>query len=278
MDYIVRGMALEDRARIIGCECKDTVSLICKKHEAYPIATIALGRFLCSTLMMGAMLKDKQTITCILNGNGKLGTVFAQANARGEVRGFVSDPFVDLPLVNNMWDIENAVGNDGILNVIKNFDEDKNFSSQVSVTSGDIANIIATYFFDSEQIPTIVNLGVELDKEGNVKSARGYVIQLMTGYKEEDVEHLEKLTLSNLDKKIDECIIDMFSDFKRLENTPVKFACDCSKTKFENGLRTLNKDEIRQMIEEEEQIEVVCNFCSDKYVFSKEELKKIIEE
>ena len=276
MDYLVRGMAREDRIRIIGCECKDTVDLICKKHGTYPIATITLGRFLCASLMMGAMLKDKQTITCILNGNGKLGTIFAQANARGEVRGFVGDPCVDLPLVDNKWDVEGAVGNEGILNVIKNFDEEKSFSSQVPITCGDIASNIAAYFFNSEQMPTIVNLGVELDKDGSVKSAKGYIIQLMTGYKEEDVEYLEKLTLSSLDKNIDDCIIEMFSDFKRLENTPVKFACDCCKEKFENGLKALNKEELMQIIEEEEEIEVVCNFCSDKYVFTKEEIKKLL--
>ena len=276
LDYLVRGMAREDRIRIIGCECKDTIDLICKKHEAFPIATITLGRFLCATLMMGAMLKDKQTITCILNGNGKLGTIFGQANAKGNIRGFVGDPCVDLPLVDGKWDIETAAGNSGILNVIKNFDEEKNFSSQVAVTSGDIANNIATYFFDSEQMPTIVNLGVELDKDGSVKSARGYIIQLMTGYKEEDVEYLEKLTLATLDKNVETCIGEMFEDFKKLENTPVSFTCDCSKEKFENGLRTLNKDELKQMIEEEESIEVVCNFCSDKYIFTKEELKELL--
>lgn len=278
MDYLFRGMARNDKVRIIGCECKDTVDLICKKHGTYPIATITLGRFLCAALMMGAMLKDKQTITCILNGNGKLGTIFAQANATGEVRGFVGDPYVDLPLVDNKWDVEGAVGDSGILNVIKSFDEEKNFSSQVPLVNGDIASNIATYFFNSEQLPTIVNLSVELDAEGDVKSARGYIIQLMTGYLEEDIEYVENLKLASLDKKVDDCVVEMFSDFKRLENTPVKFVCDCNKEKFEKGLKALNKEEIKQIIEEEEQIEVVCNFCSDKYVFSREELKKIIEE
>ena len=278
MDYLVRGMSREDRIRIIGCECSDTVNLICKKHGAYPIASIALGRVLCASLMMGAMLKDKQTITCILNGNGKLGTIFGQANAKGEVRGFVGDPYVDLPLVDNKWDIEGAIGNDGILNVIKNFDEQKNFSSQVAIDDGDIAGIIAKYFFTSEQIPTIVNLKVELNKSGEVGVARGYIIQLMTGYREEDIEYLENLTLSNLDKNIDDCILEMFSDFKRLENTPVKFSCDCSKFKFEKGLRSLNKEELKTILEEEGKIETVCNFCSESYLFDKEEIEKIINE
>ena len=278
MDYLVRGMAREERIRIIGCECKDTIDLICKKHGTYPIATITLGRFLCATLMMGAMLKDNQTITCILNGNGKLGTVFGQANAKGEVRGFVGDPMVDLPLVDNKWDIEGAVGSEGILNVIKNFDEEKSFSSQVAINNGDVASIVATYFFNSEQLPTIVNLGVELNNDASVKSARGYIIQLMTGYKEEDIEYLEKMTLSNLDKNVDECILDMFGDFKRLENTPVKFVCDCSKSKFEKGLKSLNKEELKQILEEEGQLEAVCNFCSESYLFNAEEIKKIIEE
>lgn len=277
MDYLVRGMARNDKVRIIGCECKDTVSEICKKHETYPIATIALGRFICSTLMMGAMLKDKQTITCVINGNGKLGTLFTQANARGETRGFVSDPSVDLPLKDNKWDIETAVGNDGVLTVIKNFDEDKSFSSQVRLNKGDISSDIATYFYESEQLPTVVNLNVELDKEGNVSSARGYIIQLMTGYDEEDLEYVENLKLATLNKKVDDCILEMFSDFKRLENTPVRFTCDCSKEKFENGLRLLKKEELQKIIEEDKQIEVMCNFCSQKYLFSEDEIKKIIE-
>ena len=276
MDYLVRGMARDDKVRIIGCECKDTIDEICKKHGTYPIATIALGRFLCATLMMGAMLKDSQTITCILNGNGNLGTIFGQANARGEVRGFVGNPNIDMPLVNDKWDIEGAVGNEGILNVIKSFDEEKSFSSQVQINNGDIASEIAGYFFNSEQMPTIINLGVELDKEGNVESARGYIIQLMTGYREEDIEHLENLSLANLDKNIDECIVEMFADFKRLENTPVSFICDCSKNKFESGLKSLNKEELRQIIEEEGKIEAVCNFCSEKYVFNKEEIESLI--
>lgn len=277
MDYLVRGMARNDKVRIIGCECKDTVSEICKKHETYPIATIALGRFICSTLMMGVMLKDKQTITCVINGNGKLGTLFTQANARGETRGFVSDPSVDLPLKDNKWDIETAVGNDGVLTVIKNFDEDKSFSSQVRLNKGDISSDIATYFYESEQLPTVVNLNVELDKEGNVSSARGYIIQLMTGYDEEDLEYVENLKLATLNKKVDDCILEMFSDFKRLENTPVRFTCDCSKEKFENGLRSLKKEELQKIIEEDKQIEVMCNFCSQKYLFSEDEIKKIIE-
>lgn len=277
MDYLVRGMAREDRIRIIGCDCKDTVDLICKKHGAYPIATITLGRFLCATLIMGAMLKDKQSITCLINGNGKLGTIFAQANARGEVRGFVSDPYVDLPLVDDKWDIESAVGSEGMLTVIKTFDENKSFSSQVALKSGDIAEDIATYFFNSEQLPTIVNVGVELDKEGNVKSARGYIIQLMTGYREEDIEYLEKLNLASLDKDIDKCIVEMFDDFKRLENTGVSFVCDCNKEKFEKGLRSLNKDELKQILEEEGKIEAVCNFCSEKYVFEKDEIEGLLK-
>lgn len=277
MDYLVRGTARNDKVRIIGCECSETINYICKKHGCYPIATIALGRFLCGTLMMGAMLKDKQTITCVLNGGGCLGTLFAQANARGETRGFVGDPCAHLELVNNKWNVEGAVGDNGILNVIKNFDENKSFSSQVEVVSGDIASNIASYFFNSEQIPTIVNLGVELDNEGNVKSSKGYIIQLITGYDEEDVEYLENLKLSNLNNKIDDCIKDMFEDFKRLENTPVKFACDCSKDKFEKGLMSLNKEELKQILEEDGKLEAVCNFCSEKYLFSKEEIQKIID-
>ena len=278
MDYLIRGMARNDKIRIIGCDCKDTIDLICKQHGTYPIATIALGRFLCSTLMMGLMLKDDQTMTTILNGNGPIGTMFAQSNARGEIRGFVSNCEVDLPLVNNAWDIEGAVGNDGILTVIKSFDEQNSFSSQVEVNSGDIASNMAKYFFESEQIPTIVNVGVDLDKDGSVKSARGYIIQLITGYEEEDVVFLENLVLSKLDRNIDEVVCSMFNDFKKLANNSVKFVCDCSKEKFEKGLKTLDKEELKNILEEDQKIEAMCNFCSKKYLFNKEEIEKIIED
>ena len=277
MDYLIRGMARNDKVRIIGCDCKESVDLICKQHGCYPIATIALGRFLCATLMMGAMVKDEQTITSILNAGGVLGTLFAQANTKGEIRGFVSTPDVDLPLVDNKWDIDGAVGNNGVLTIIKSFDEENSFSSQVEIQSGDIASNFAVYFFDSEQLPTIVNVGVTLDKEGNVSSARGYIIQLMTGYDEEDVEFLEKLNLANLDKNIDEVVLEMFSDFKKLENCGVRFVCDCSKEKFEKGLKTLKKEELKNILDEEGHIETMCNFCSKKYDFSKEEIEKIIE-
>ena len=276
MDYLIRGMARNDRIRILGCDCKEAINTICKQHDTYPIATIALGRFLCATLMMGAMLKDTQTITTVLNGCGDLGTLFAQANAKGDLRGFVANPHVDLPLYNDKWDVELAVGNSGIFTVIKNFSEENSFSSQVQIRSGDIANNIATYFFESEQIPTIVNVGVELEVDGSVKSARGYIIQLMTGYEEEDIAFLENLKLANLDSNIDEVILSMFADFKKLETCTVKFVCDCNKKKFEEGLKTLNKEELKTILEEEGHIETMCNFCSKKYDFSKEEIEKIV--
>ena len=276
MDYLIRGMARNDKIRIFGCDCKETINTICKQHETYPIATIALGRFLCATIMMGAMLKDTQTITAVLNGCGELGTIFAQANAKGDVRGFVANPHVDLPLYNDKWDIELAVGNSGLFTVIKNFSEENSFSSQVEMKSGDIASNIATYFFESEQVPTIVNVGVELENDGSVKSARGYIIQLMTGYEEEDIAFLENLKLASLDSNIDEVVLNMFSDFKKLENCGVRFVCDCNKEKFEAGLKTLNKEELKTILDEEGHIETMCNFCSKKYDFSKEEIEKII--
>lgn len=278
MDYLIRGISRNDKVRIIGCDCKETIDLICKQHNAGPIASIALGRFLCATIMMGALLKDDQTITTILNGNGPIGTMFAQSNAKCDIRGFVSNSDVYLPVKDGRWDIEGAVGNSGILTVIKSFDEENSFSSQVEIRSGDIATNVATYFFESEQIPTIVNVGVELDKEGNVKSAKGYFIQLITGYEEEDVEYLENLKLAKLDKKIEDVVFEMFRDFKKLENSGVKFACDCNKEKFEKGLKTLNKEELKTILNEDGKIEAMCNFCSKKYLFNKEEIEKIIED
>ena len=278
MDYLIRGMARNDKVRIIGCDCKETINLICKKHGTYPVATIALGRFLCATLMMGAMVKDSQTITCVINGGGSLGTLFSQSNSNGDVRGFVSNPDVDLPLVNNKWDIESAVGIDGVLTVIKSFDEKKNFSSQVKLIKGDISSDIAMYFFESEQLPTIVNLNIDLDKEGNISNAKGYIIQLMTGYEESDVEYLENMQLASLDKDIDDVVLAMFDDFKKLENTSVNFACDCSKEKFEEGLKSLKKEDLQEIFDEQGYIETMCNFCSEKYIFEKDEVEKLINE
>ena len=100
----------------------------------------------------------------------------------------------------------------------------------------------------------------------------------MTGYEEEDVKYLENLTLAKLDKKIEDVVLSMFVDFKKLENSGVKFACDCSKEKFEKGLKTLNKEDLKNILEEDGKLEAMCNFCSKKYLFDKEELEKIIED
>lgn len=275
MDYILRGMARNNNIRVIGCDCVETVNTICKQHQTYPIATIALSRLICAAVMMGKMLKDKQTITCILNGNGELGTIFAQANAKGETRGFVANPYVDLPLLNNKWDVETAIGSQGDFTVTKSFENNKNFSSKVEIKNGDIANTIAEYFYYSEQIPTIINLKVTLDKEGNVSVCRGYIIQLITGYSEEDLKFLENLKVSSLEENIEVSLEKMFDDLEILEKGIVAFKCDCNKEKFINGLKSLNKEELTKIIEEDKNIEVVCNFCSQKYYFYEEELKEM---
>ena len=275
MDYIFRGLGKNKKIRIFGIDACDSVASICKKHETLPLTTMAFARFLLAGAVIGALEKGNVGVTMQINGDGPIKSMFMQASSDGYIRGYVSNPHGDLELDENNYSIENVVGQNGILSVTKVNEEGVDFTSDVILMKSDISQDIAYYFFASEQIPTIIDLHVTLDDNGVVNCAKGYLIQLITGYEEEDVVFLENLKLEKI-VNLEENIKNMFSDFEKLEEIKVKDFCDCSKNKFEGGLATLNDFDLKELTSEEN-IEVVCQFCKSKYHFTREDINSIIE-
>jgi len=275
MDSIFRGLGRNKKVRIFAIDAVNSVSSICKKQETLPLTTVAFARFLLAGAVMGALEKGNVGVTVQINGDGPIRSMFMQASSDGYIRGYVSNPSADLELDENSYSIENVIGNNGILSVTKVNEEGVDFTSDVILAKSDISQDIAYYFFASDQIPTIIDLHVTLDEEGVVNCAKGYLIQLITGYEEEDVVFLENLKLEKIDN-LEENIKTMFSDFEKLEDMPIRDFCDCSKNKFEGGLATLSDFDLKELTSEDN-IEVVCQFCKSKYEFTKEDINNIIE-
>ena len=289
-DKIIKFLAYEGKISVI---CADTTELVEKAreiHDLSPVATAAFGRLLTITAIMGNEMKGKDNkLTIQMKGKGPLGTMLTTSDNFPRVKGYVSNPVVDLPL-NDMGklDVGGAVGNSGFINVIKDVGLKEPYVGICPLVSGEIAEDFAEYFAKSEQKNTAVALGVLVDKNG-VKSAGGYIITPMPDATDEEISKVEQeifkagaiskmldqnLTLEEIAKKVtgDENI-------KVIEEniTPV-YECDCSKEHMADGLATLDKTVLKEIIEEDGKAELLCHFCNKKYEFNKEELVKILEE
>lgn len=289
-DKIIKFLAYEGKISVICADTTELVEKARKTHDLSPVATAAFGRLLTITAIMGNEMKgEKNKLTIQMKGNGPLGTMLTASDNFPRVKGYVTNPIVDLPL-NDMGklDVGGAVGNEGFINIIKDIGLKEPYVGICPLISGEIAEDFAEYFAKSEQKNTAVALGVLVDKNG-VKSAGGYIITSMPDATEEEISKIEQsifkagaiskmldqnLSLVEIAKKVtgDEKV-------KIIEEniTPI-YECDCSKEKMEDGLATLNKDVLKEMIEEDGKAEIVCHFCNKKYDFSKEELENILKE
>lgn len=273
MDYLFRGIAKQKKVRILGIDATNSISKIVAAHETLPLTTVAFAKFLLGGTIIGALEKNNNGITMQINSDGPIKSLFMQATSNGLIRGYVSNPGGDLELKENEYSINKVIGENGILSVTKIVDGEHDFTSDVILTASDISQDIAYYFFASEQIPTIINLQVELDDNGIVKEAKGYLIQLLTGYEKEDVEDLEKIKQKRI-TNLEDNIKEMFDDFEKLEELEVRDICDCSKERFLTRLATLPDEDLKDLASED--IEVICQFCKSKFIFTQEELVEII--
>lgn len=286
-DKILKFLAYERKISITCANTTELVEKARKTHDLSPVATAAFGRLLTIATIMGNEMKgEKNKLTIQMKGNGPLGTMLATANNYPIVKGYVANPIVDLPL-NDMGklDVGGAVGNAGFINVIKDIGLKEPYIGICPIISGEIAEDFAEYFAKSEQKNTAVALGVLVDKNG-VKSAGGYIITPMPDATNDEISQVEQsifkagaiskmldknLSLQEIAKKItgDENI-------KLIEENIIPiYECDCSKEYMANALVTLDKKEIKSMIEEDGKAELTCHFCNKKYNFSKEELEEI---
>ncbi len=289
-DYIVRAVTDDGLVRAFGCITKNTVQAARDFHSTSPVATAALGRLLSCAAMMGSMLKgEKDLVTLQLGGGGPLGRVLAVSGSDSMVKGYVDEPNVDIPLNSSgKLDVGAAVGKDGFLTVIQDLGLKEPYIGKIPLVSGEVGDDMAKYFAISEQVPSVVALGVLVDKDLSVKNSGGFIIQLMPGATDEDITKLEENIKSitsvtemlESGMNIEEIIGASLNgfDFHFTDKKEIGFYCNCSKERVRRVLRSVGADEIETIIKEDGKAELSCHFCNSKYQFDIDELNEILSE
>lgn len=286
-DTLLRAIARDAGIQISAAVTTGLVERARQIHNTTPVATAALGRTLTATAIMGSQLKvDDGSVTVQVKGNGPLGTIVCVGDADGYVRGYLQNPSADLPLrPDGKLAVGAGVGR-GYLMVIKDIGLKDPITGTVALVNGEIAEDLTRYFAESEQIPSACALGVLVDTDCTVKCAGGWLVQLMPGVKDADIDRLEanlaKLEpmTTMLDKgmsleKIVQAVLDGFAvDF--LQTDEIGYRCACSREKVERALISMGKTELGKMADEQENSEVTCQFCDKIYTFSREELRELL--
>lgn len=290
MDEIVRVIAKDAPIKAMAITGTALVERARQIHDAWPVATAALGRLLMAASMMGDMLKEeKGSVTLRVRGGGPLGTLTAVSDSEGNVRGYVQNPAVDVPRkAHAKLDVGAAVGSDGELTVIKDMGMKEPYVGSVQLVGGEIAEDIAAYYVESEQIPTACALGVLIAPDQSVQVAGGYLIQLMPGADEAVISAVERgiaqvgAVTAGLDRGDDalELLRQVLSDFELeiLETAPVEYRCYCSRERVSRALISMGRDELEKLIAEQHGAELTCQFCDRVYQFTEEELQSLLDE
>ena len=288
-DRIVRAISTDGMVQAAAICSRDLTERARQIHKTLPVATAALGRTLAAASMMGNALKsDGASLTLQFKGGGPLGTVLAVSDAEGNVRGYVTNPHVDIPLrKDGKLDVGTAVGHEGTLTVIKDLHMKEPYVGTIDLLGGEIAEDVAGYFVESEQIPTACALGVLVDKDQSVKAAGGYLIQLMPGAAEDTIAKVEGGIMAAgavsaiLEKNDDpEAMLrTVMSDFdlKILETCPVEYRCYCSRERVERALISLGREELEQMLSEQGGCQLTCQFCDAVYEFTAEDIQRLLK-
>ena len=287
MGTLKKMMAHVDMVKISCVDSTDIVEVARKLHGLNPTPTAALGRVLTMGVLMGTMMKnEKDKLTIQIIGNGPLGSILVSANSNGDVKGYVSNPLAEAPSKENGKLNVSAIVGEGSLRIIKDLGIGEPYIGTVPLQTGEIAEDFAYYYAISEQIPTVVALGVLVDKDGSVKRAGGYILQALPDTPDDILALIEKRVKScksiteMLDDKMSlEEIAKLISDDLNtylVEEQNVIWKCDCSKERMKTAIASMSREDIESLTSDEN-IEVVCHFCNSKYNFSKNEIETILE-
>ena len=284
--YLCIALAHHDKIRILACDSTMLVEKAREIHDLYPTSAAALGRVLSATALMGAMLKNEdEKISVTINGGGPIKTIMTEAYGP-YLKGLVGDNTIYLKYNDsNKLAVGLAVGTNGYLKVVRNMHLKESFTSQVALKTGEIGDDFAYYFAVSEQIPSLVSLGVLVDTDMHIKASGGLIIELMPGHNEEDIAYVEKLqkSLRPISSLIDEgkdmatLIKELFPDAKLILRKDIAYHCDCNKERFMSALLTLSKEDLDEVLKDET-IEVKCEFCNKIYQIKNDELKRYQDE
>jgi len=288
-NHIVRAISADGHIKATTISARGLVEHARTVHSLLPMATAALGRTLMAASMMGDALKEVQgSLTLQIKGGGPLGTILAVSDYLGNVRGYVQNPAVPLAeKAHGKLDVGSAVGSDGTLTVIKDLGLKEPYVGSVELLSGEIADDLAAYFVESEQIPTACALGVLIDTDQSVISAGGYLIQLLPGAQEDLIRQVETgiravgsvshALASGLDGEgLLRAVLSGFP-LKILEMHPVEYRCYCSHDRVARALISMGREELTSLIQEQGKAELTCQFCDAVYQFHTEELEALLQ-
>ena len=288
-DRLVRAISKDGYVKVVAVSTRDLTERARQIHKTTPVVTAALGRTLAAASMMGNALKGEgASLTLQIKADGPIGRILAVSDPSGNVRGTVDNPHVDIPLrPDGKLDVGGAVGMDGMLTVIRDLNMKEPYVGSVGLLGGEIAEDLAAYFVESEQIPTACGLGVLVDRDRSVKAAGGYIIQLLPGATEDTIVKVEGGIMaagsvsSFLEKDNDpeHLLRHVMSDFdiKVFDATDVEYRCYCSRERVEKALVALGREELEKIIAEQGGCEMTCQFCDVVYHFTADDLRKIID-
>jgi len=271
----------------------DVVQTAADIHRTSNVATAALGRVVTAAGLMGLMLQDdRSTLTLQIKGDGPAAEILASADATGRVRGYISNPDIDLELKGpGKLDVGKAVGN-GTLTVIKDLKMKEPYIGRIDLTSGEIAEDLTQYFLKSEQLPTAVALGVRIGTDGRVEHAGGMILQLLPGASDACVDRLERriatlgsltdhIALAPTPKQLAERLLVSMQPIHKprfMEERDIEWYCGCNEERMEQALMSIGAKDLKQLIDEDGQAEIICHFCLEEYLFEREKLESLLAE
>ena len=288
-DYIVNAITSNGAIRVVAADTTQLCNRAQQIHKMSPTAAAALGRTLTAAAIMGSMLKSADdSLTIQLNGGGPIGRVVAVGDGNANVKGYVDNPLVDLPLnANGKLDVGGAIGRDGMLGIIRDLGLKEPYVGQVPLVNGEVAEDLTQYYATSEQLPTAVALGVLVDVDYSIKAAGGFILQVLPGAYDEDIDKVEKtvasissVTAMLSEGKKPEDIVEQLLDGYEIEyfdNVPTKYECDCSRDRTDRALISLGKEELSKIIDEDGKAQITCHFCDNIYEYTKEDLEALME-
>jgi len=288
MDKIYRATDADGFIKMAVISATDLVARAQTIHRCSPTAAAALGRTLCAASLLGEAMKEEDaSLTIRINGGGPLGGVIAISDHEGYVRGAVGNPGVDLPLrADGKLDVGGAVGRDGMLTVSRDIGLREPYVGSVELRSGEIAEDLTAYLLESDQIPSACALGVLIDTDGSVKTAGGFLVQLMPGAPDELIGKLEdniflmdQLTTILSEDGTDEVFRQVLRgfDYHLVQEAPVGYRCTCSRERVEAALGVVERHELEEMIAENREFAISCQFCDSVYRFGPQELSEILK-
>ena len=289
MDEMLRAVSKDGFIKMQVVTARDAVQRANEIHRCTPTTIAALGRTLCAASMLGEQLKEEEgTLTIRVQGGGPIGNVIAVSDSQGNVRGVVGDPSLDLPLrPDGKLDVGGAVGKNGMFTVSRDIGLREPYIGSVELVSGEIAEDLAAYLVESEQIAAASALGVLVYTDCSVKAAGGFIVQLMPGAPEELIEKLEDniFLMDQLTTILDEdgpenVVNQVMKGFEPeiVGRSPIEYRCYCSRERVRGAIATVGREALQEMIDAGQAIEVSCQFCDAQYTFQTSELRELIGE